>query len=164
MLAWCSAQRSKRKGSIWLGVISAVLVSCSDVTGPLSAAQLRELSANEALWSQRGPPHYSIQMRRLCFCGGDVTEWATVEVRNNAVIAQNLLSGTPVPPSLWSSRPAIHQLFVEIRETRPSWLKEIRVTYDAATGYPTRVEYVGNANVADAGSVLEARNLIALTP
>ena len=143
---------------------SVVLSSCGDVMGPLSRAQLRELTAAEALWSQRGPAHYTIDMRRLCFCGNEVTEWATVEVRNNAVIAQTLLKGAPVPQSFWSSRPAISQLFIEIREMKASWLKEIRVTYDIATGYPTRVEYIENNNVADAGSVLEARNLIALTP
>ena len=94
----------------------------------------------------------------------EATEWATVEVRNNTVLAQTMLNGTPVSPSLWSSRPPVSTLFTEIREMRAFWLKDIQVTYDAATGYPSRVQYIENDNIADAGSVLEVRNLIALTP
>ena len=146
-------------------VVLVALAACSSSpTGPLSAAELRELSAAESLWRQRGPAHYSIEMRRLCFCGGEVTEWATVEVRNNTVLAQTMLNGTPVSPSLWSSRPPVSTLFTEIREMRAFWLKDIQVTYDATTGYPSRVQYIENDNIADAGSVLEVRNLIALTP
>ena len=143
----------------WLAAV--IVVACRGDGGPLSSSEARELNAAESLWRARAPSHYTIEMRRLCFCGGDVTEWATVEVSNETVVAQTLLSGAAVPPSLWNSRPAVSRLFTEIRETHGSWLKDIQVAYDPATGYPTRVSYIEQNYIADAGSVFEARNLVA---
>jgi hypothetical protein len=98
-------------------------------------------------------------MRRLCFCGPDVTDWATIEVDHDTLVAVTFLSGDSVPRAAWHARPPVPQLFREIGTFRPSWLEDLRARYDPATGYPARIVFESDNTVADAGLEIEARNL-----
>lgn len=141
---------------------AAVAASAGCGAGPFSPSEARALAAAEARWAAQGPTHYTIEMRRICFCPPEVAEWATVEVRNGEVVAAKLLSGDSVPASLWSQRPPVPDVFAQLHAPPADWVRDVTATYDPVTGYPTAVAFDSKEDIADAGWTLEARNLVPL--
>ena len=130
--------------------------------GPFSPDESRALQQAEARWAATGPSHYTIEMRRLFFCPTEITDWATVEVRNDTIIATTLLSGESVPLSYWSERPPVTTLFAQLHAPAPDWARDISASYDPATGYPAEIRFISDNSVTDAGWIVEARNLVSL--
>jgi hypothetical protein len=145
---------------ILLAAAIALTAGCG--TGPFSPDESRALQQAEARWATAGLHHYTIEMRRLCFCPVETTEWATVEVRDGAVIAATLLSGEPVPEALWTLRPPVPELFAQLRAPPPDWVRDVAAAYDPVTGLPTEIRFVSDEGIADAGWTLEARDLLPL--
>jgi hypothetical protein len=145
----------------WLLVAGACLAaSCGP--SPFSPAEARTLAEAEARWASHGPSHYTIEMRRLCFCPDEVTQWATVEVRHDTVIAVTLPGGDPVPAAYWSLRPPVPDLFAQLHAPPPDWVRDVTATYDPVVGYPVAMRFESDDSVADADWTIEARNLVSL--
>lgn len=152
--------RVARTWQALLAIAIALITGCG--ASLFSPEESLALQQAEARWEAARPSHYTIEMRRLCFCTLETTEWATVEVRGGAVVATTLLSGEPVPEAQWSVRPSVAELFATLHGPWPVWVADVTVTYDPTTGYPTVVNMSSDEGVADAGWTLEARNLIPL--
>ena len=143
-------------------VAAAALALAACGAGPFSPDESRALQQAEARWAATGPSHYTIEMRRLCFCPAEIIDWATVEVRNDSVIATTLLGGGPVPELYWNQRPPVTALFAQLHAPAPDWVRDISARYDPATGYPASIQLTSDNSVADADWTVEARNLIPL--
>ena len=142
--------------------LALLLVACG--SGPFSQSEALSLRQAEERWSATAPSHYTLEMRRLCFCGPDVTEWATIEVDHDSLVAVTLLTGDSVPHSAWYARPPVPQLFRDLHNYRPSWLDDVRAEYDTANGYPSRIVFTSDNSVTDAGLIIEARELTPIAP
>ena len=129
---------------------------------------MRALAQAQARWEARSFADYSYEIKTLCFCPPEMTQWVRVSVRSGAVIDAQPVETDPAWPisyqQLWQP---IDSLFVNIHRhmTESSFqsaYEAIIVTYDDALGYPTRVEYRGKPNVADAGAIITVRNVVPL--
>jgi hypothetical protein len=146
-----------------LAVVTLLLLTgCGN--GPFSQTEALTLQQAQARWSALGPEHYTIEMRRLCFCGPDVTDWATIEVDHDTLVRVTQLTGDSLPHASWWARPPVAQIFREIRTYRPGWLKDVRASYDSAAGFPTMVNFTPDDGIIDGGYGYEARALTVLVP
>lgn len=145
-------------------VLLAVMVfpGCGGEAG-LSPGEVMALAEAQARWADRGPVHYTLEVRRTCFCAPPATDWAEIEVDHDTLVRVNLLAtGDSVPRAEWAIRPPVPGLFREIRTFRSRLLQDVQADYDPATGYPTRMRFSAGGNVGDGNYHLEARHLVAL--
>jgi hypothetical protein len=116
-----------------------------------------ELVAARQRWSASRITHYDAVMQRSCFCTEDFRAAARVEVRNGAVVAAQRLDGRPVvEPSPYVS---VERLFAEIQDAIDAGASEVRVTYDAALGFPTTLYIDHSQMIADEETYYEVRDL-----
>ena len=145
--------------------ISLAVACNSDLVGP---GDIRALARAQTKWNARGFVDYSYEIKTLCFCPVEMTQWARVSVRTGAVVDVQPVETDPAYPITYQQwwQP-IDSLFVSIHRhmTESSFQSAyaaIIVTYDDALGYPTRIEYRGKPNVADAGAIITVRNVVPL--
>jgi hypothetical protein len=117
-----------------------------------------------ALWAAHGPAAHRLEIRRLCFRAPEVTDWATIEVHGDSIVAVTFLDGTPAPARSWSARPSVSGLFGLLNGLDARWEASVTANNDAQYDYPTRIALQRKKNIPDAGLTLKARNLAALTP
>jgi hypothetical protein len=117
-----------------------------------------ELVAARQRWSAARITHYEAVMQRSCFCTEDTRAAARVEVQQGAIVAAQRLDGRPVvEPSPYLT---VEQLFVEIQGAIDAGASEIRVTYDAALGYPVSLYIDHDVQLADEETYYEVRDLV----
>jgi uncharacterized protein DUF6174 len=161
-----SLPRTTDSPGVMLRRIAAVL-ACAMLLGcdnPLSARESQQLAEAEILWKKQNLDDYIFEMRTSCFCGGEVTEWAVVEVRDDAVYSAHSLTGAPLTGLALTSRKTVGELFELAHHYRPDWVADIDFEFDPVLGYPVRLSFDSKPNIADAGTTYEARNLRAVAP
>jgi hypothetical protein len=132
------------------------LTACLGVLDPGESRQLREA---EERWEAAGIDDYTFEMRTSCFCPPEIYEWAVVEVRDGVVVGAKTLDGEPLASWGLTSRKTVEQLF-DVAHGGEDWIEDIDFQFDEELGYPRRIELISSRNVADAGAVYEARNLV----
>ena len=144
-------------------VMSASLsaAACSNSIGPL---ELRQLAQAESRWKSRGIENYTFEMRTSCFCPPEVTDWAVVEVRDGKIVSARSLTGKPLGGIALESRKTVDQLFDAARPPYQEWVGDVDFEFHDEPGYPVRINLLGKPNIADAGTLYEARNLVAISP
>ena len=137
------------------------IAACSNSIGPLA---LRQLAQAESRWKSRGIQDYTFEMRTSCFCPPEITEWAVVEVRDGKIVSARTLTGTPLTGISLDSRKTVEELFDAARPPYQEWVGDVEFDFHTELGYPLRVNLMGKRNIADAGTLYEARNLVAISP
>lgn len=145
--------------------VSALVLAGCEITDIVDPRDFRELAAAEAQWRARSFGDYSYEIRILCFCPPEITQWTRVTVRDGAVTAAEAVDPNPAYPittlQYWEP---IDSLFVDLRRTMTdrasqTYLDAIVAEYDPDLGYPTNIEYRAKANVMDGGSQFLLRNV-----
>jgi hypothetical protein len=140
-------------------LLVAALISLAGCIDPLTPSESRRLHDAEEKWEKAGIRHYEYQMRTSCFCPPEMMEWAIVKVSDGVVVSATALDGTPFTDWGLTSRKTVEELFDQAR-ARYDWLEDIDFEFDETYGYPLVIEHRSKRNVADAGAVYEARNLM----
>ena len=145
----------------------AVLTAC-DSSGIAGPGGERRLVEARALWEARPFADYTYEIRTVCFCPPEVTQWARVEVRNDVVVDVDAVDPQPQFPigtiQYWQP---IDTLFADIERAISSGglnsaYARVNATYDSRYGFPTSIEYVSKPNIADAGAAISVRNVLPL--
>jgi hypothetical protein len=144
--------------------LAAALPACKSPTGLLSKSEMQQLGVAEAKWKARTFADYSYETRTFCFCPPDIVAWNRVTVRGGVVTQVERIDGpTPVPASNLTYWQPIDSAFTRLRDAVRAGYNEafsdIKVEFDAALGFPSRVEFVEKPTVADAASITERRNV-----
>lgn len=145
-----------RKSGLALILFAA---GCFNPFGPLAPSEREALRRAESRWAAAGIDHYTFEMRTGCFCPPEIYEWAVVEVQDDRIVSATSLTGQPLSGYGLTSRKTVQQMFDTVREERPDWVEDIDVQFDTELGFPVKVSFESGPNIADAGFVLEARNL-----
>ncbi len=138
---------------------SALLLSLAACINIVTPGESRELRDAERKWEQANIDDYTFEMRTSCFCPPEMHEWAIVEVRDGVIVSATDVNGKPFTDWGLSSRKTVDQLFDQAR-ARYDWLADIDFEFDDTYGYPLVIEHRSKRNIADAGAVYEARNLV----
>lgn len=145
--------------------VSALVLAGCEISDLVDPRDFRELAAAEAQWRARSFGDYSYEIRILCFCPPEITQWTRVTVRAGAVTAAEAVDPNPAYPitTLQYWKP-IDSLFVDLRRTMTdrasqTYLDAIVAEYDPELGYPTNIEYRTKATVIDGGSQFLLRNV-----
>jgi hypothetical protein len=131
---------------------------CSAVTGPgvEGTGSVMELRLRWAQWLAAGPPSYSYEVQRTCFCPEEYRTPARVEVRDRQVIdARVLATGEPLPIAIFDPIDSLFADAIEVAERGGP----VEVTYHPRFSYPISLEIGTLAN--DAGVRYEVTALIA---
>lgn len=146
-------------------LVSALALAGCEISELVDPGGFRELAAAQARWNARSFGDYSYEIRVLCFCPPEITQWTRVSVRDGSVTAAEAVDPNPTYPitnmQYWEP---IDSLFVDLRRTMTdhasqTYLDAIIVDYDPHLGYPTNIEYRTKANVIDGGSQFLLRNV-----
>ena len=142
-----------------------ILAAC-EISGLVDPNDLRELASARAQWKARPFADYRYEVRVLCFCPPQLTEWTRVTVQGGVVTSAEAVDPDPNSPiddlRYWVP---IDSLFVDLRRTMTdralrTYLDAIVVDYDPVLGYPTSIEYRAKSNVIDGGSQFLLRNVV----
>ena len=129
-------------------VLLALVVGCTDSTGPIS------LSLNRARWERQNPHDYSYTGERFCFCApqGKVE----VVVLSDAVYSATVVAtGAHLPTAEWYT---VEQLFDLAHQYFGEEDRIVKVEYDPDLGYPALID-VGCTGMADCGVRIEVNDL-----
>ena len=157
-----------RRGSTHMVVTiaAALTLAACEFSSIVDANDLRLVAAAEARWKARPFADYSYEVRVLCFCPPEITEWTRVTVRGGVVTSAEAVEPDPsFPISTLRYWVPIDSLFVDLRLTMTdralrTYLDAIVVDYDPELGYPTNIEYRAKTNVLDGGSQFLLRNVL----
>lgn len=145
--------------------VSALVIAGCELSGVVDPGAFRELAAAEARWKARPFGDYSYEIRILCFCPPEISQWTRVTVRDGAVGTAEAVDPNPEYPittlQYWGP---IDSIFLDLRRTMTdrashTYFDAIVAEYDPQLGYPTNIEYRAKANVADGGSQFLLRNV-----
>lgn len=105
------------------------------------------LAEARRLWASEEPADYRIDVRRLCFCGFDVTRAVRVTVHNGAVVSRRYVDdGMPASgaPDLF---PDVAGLFEIVEDAIQRDAHRLDVRYDPALGFPLSIviDYIEQA-------------------
>ena len=121
-------------------VLSAA--ACGGSTGPTE-----DLEAARSKWSRLGPASYSMTIRVVCECTAEMAGPVVVVVRNGVVESRTYVpAGRAVSSEYVASFPTVEGLFALVESAIRRDTKPLVAQYDAALGYPTRIE-LGNPAV-----------------
>jgi len=138
--------------------LTFVAISCSDATGP--GREATDLEAARQRWQAQNLHTYAFTIQRSCFCAN--VHPLYVLVLNDAVAGVfDLKSGEMVDPQLGET---VEDLFTFIQNAidRPAHL--IRAKYDGAKGFPTEIDYDGEAQIADDEITYRVSDVHAVAP
>jgi len=143
-----------------LALSAAAAAACAE--SPLSPIESIRLAEAEARWAARSFPDYSFEMRKACFCAPETTEWARVDVVGGQVTRVVMLAtGAELPPLQRSYFQTVEGVFAAIHSAHDDdYLQDIRIEFDQHLGYPTRVDFVSQPNIADGGATYYLRNAV----
>ena len=117
-------------------------MSCGDAIGPKHTTDLK--AAHER-WRAQNLHTYAFTIQRSCFCG-NVHPLYVLVLSDTVAGALDLETGEWVDRQLGET---VESLFTFIQNAidRPAQL--IRAEYDASKGFPTEIDYDGEARIAD---------------
>lgn len=142
---------------------AALLAACSDT--PFGPEEFREAAQAKARWEARGFVDYDFEYRSACFCPPQLTEWARVAVRNGQVASVQMVgSKALIDPQHFPMWPTVDALFERIFDDHDddSFLLDIIAQFDRQLGYPTRLTFIFDPGLQDAGGAHYLRNLTAV--
>ena len=135
---------------------TALLAACAD--GPFNAIEYAELEQAQRRWGANRPAAYTFEIAQTC-------PW-----RSNGAFEQFVVHGDSVPtpstgpfgplPPPPCFRPTVDGMFDWLRghlAMKGDSVKDVRVRYDAALGYPTEIRVT--CTLEWCGGFAEARNL-----
>ena len=138
--------------------LSSWLLACT--SSLLSPGEVFELSRAERRWAARSFQAYSFEYQLICFCPPQVVR---VSVNDGQVVGVvTVANDSALAPQQWAYFPTIDTLFAEIRRlSHEHDLRDVKVEYDPALGYPTLIETISQPSIADGGSAQYVRSLVA---
>ncbi len=142
--------------SVLLAMVFLGTTACSGIFEP---DEMKEIRRAQALWESKHIDDYDYVMRASCFCDPGVYQWATVEVRNDKVVAATLLDGTPITGAGLTYRRTVNQMFAAARSS-DDWIDNVEFESDPELGYPVKVVLTAKKNIADGGVSYDARDLV----
>jgi hypothetical protein len=145
-------------------VLALALTACESPTRPTDAAFGDDRTATRAAfqqargrWSSVGISDYDYDFRRSCFCAPPFTAPVRITVRSGHVTA--VVSSDTGAPLSTQGYPSVDDLFGMLQEALDSNAYAVRVTYDAALGYPTRFYIDRDTRIADEELAVETSAL-----
>ncbi len=141
--------RTFTKRLMLLGLLAAGCAG-QDPTG--TEAKTAQIIRARDLWRAAGLSNYGFTSSVFCFCPSEYVSAKRVTVRSGVVTA--VVDPVTRTSVLLAWRKPVDSLFVlALREAieRPAGLD---ITFDAALGYPRRLSYGFNPQIADAGAVI----------
>lgn len=124
-----------------------------------------ELGRAERRWAARPFQDYSFEYQVSCgLCSRFFVEWTRVSVANGHVVGVvYVASDSALPQEQWAYFPTVDTLFAWIRSaSHEDGMKDVKVEYDPALGYPTLIETISDPYIPDAGHGESVRNLVAI--
>ena len=121
----------------------AVAISCSDATGP--AHQPTDLEAARQRWQAQDLHTYAFTIQRSCFCA-NVHPLYVLVLSDTVAGVLDLQTGEAVDRQLGET---VDGLFTFVQNAIDHHAQLIRADYDDAKGFPTEIDYDGEAQVAD---------------
>jgi len=121
----------------------AVAMSCSDATGP--AHQPTDLEAARQLWRAQNLHTYAFTVQRSCFCA-NVHPLYVLVLSDTVAGVLDLQTGATADRQLGET---VEDLFTFVQTAIDGHAQMIRAEYDAAKGFPTEIDYDGEAQIAD---------------
>jgi hypothetical protein len=137
----------------------SLAMSCSDALSP-EQRQIKDLETAHKLWQTRNLHTYAFTLQRSCFCGN--TDPLYVVVLNDRIGGVfDLNTGAFVDVQ---SGKTIEDLFAFIQTAIDHHASVIRAEYDAASGFPTEIDYDGAAMIADDEVSFRTSDVHPITP
>jgi hypothetical protein len=121
----------------------AVAISCSDATGP--GRHPTDLEAARQLWRAQNLHTYAFTIQRICFCA-NVHPLYVLVLSDTVAGVLDLETGATVDRQLGET---VEGLFTFVQNAIDAHAQVIRAEYDAAKGFPTEIDYDGEAQIAD---------------
>lgn len=128
----------------WCVIGSTAFSGCaSQSTDPVVV----DLASARAAWAQQGPADYRIDVRRLCFCGYDVTRAVRVTVRNSVIVERTYADDGSLVSANPEFFPDVPGLFAVIEDAIARDAHRIDVAYDPDLGFPRTIaiDYIEQA-------------------
>ena len=150
----------RRRVAISLIGVSSCLLAC---TSPLSPTEVLELGRAERRWAARQFDAYTFEYRVSCgLCPPFFYQLTRVSVYQGQVYSVVYVANdSALAPEESAYFPSVDSLFAEIRRLpHEDWVRDVKVEYDPALGYPTLIEAISHPNIADAGGAEYIRNLV----
>jgi hypothetical protein len=120
-----------------------VAISCSDATGPWQ--QTTDLVAARERWRAQNLHTYAFILQRSCFCGNTHPLYVLVAADTVAVVL-DFETFEGVDRRLGQT---VEGLFTFIQNAIDRPARLIRANYDEAKGFPSEIDYDGEARIAD---------------
>jgi len=137
----------------------ALAMSCSDALSP-EQRQIRDLETAQRRWQARNLHTYAFTLQRSCFCG-NVNPLYIVVLSDRVGGVFDLNTGAFVDVQLGET---IEDLFTFIQSAIDHHASLIRAEYDAASGFPTQIDYDGSAMAADDELSVRISDVHPITP
>jgi len=123
----------------------AVAISCGDATGPGHQPTPTDLEAARQLWLAQNLHTYAFTIQRSCFCANIHPLYVFV-LSDTVAGVLDLQTGESVDRQLGET---VDGLFSFVQNAIDGHAQMIRAEYDAAKGFPTEIDYDGQAQIAD---------------
>jgi hypothetical protein len=157
--------RMWRSSNVVAAIVGGLILAACEASAFFDPRDFRELAEAEAQWKARSFADYTYEIRILCFCPPEISQWTRVTVRAGTVTAAEAVEPNPNNPittlQYWDP---IDSLFADVRRTMTdpasrAYLDAVVIEYDPELRYPTNIEYRAKSNVADGGSQFLLRNV-----
>jgi hypothetical protein len=127
---------------------------------PFSPSERTRLAAAELRWASRGFGDYSIETSSSCFCPPELVQWARIEVVGGQVIRATLLgTGEVITDTRLAFWGTVEATFQSIRNANgDDGLDDVKVAFDGTLGFPTRIEWIPERGLLDAGGLQTMRD------
>lgn len=121
----------------------AAAISCSDATSP--AHQPTDLEAARQRWQAQNLHTYAFTLQRSCFCA-NIHPLYVLVLGDTVAGVLDLETGETVDRHLGET---VESLFTFIQNAIDRPAQMIRAEYDDGKGFPTEIDYDGDAQIAD---------------
>lgn len=146
-----TTRRARASGQLrsWLrrGHLFGVVLltsTCSITLGPDTEYETRK---QRTIWRAHQIDSYSVEVRRMCFCGW--VGWVTITVEQGEIVSKEPLEDPPEYADFLKYVPDIDGLFEIIVEAEERDADTIDVEWDAQYGFPSEVFIDYEENTAD---------------
>ena len=136
----------------------AIAISCGDATGP--GHQPTDLEAARQLWRAQNLHTYAFTIQRTCFCA-NVHPLYVFVLSDTVAGVLDLETGATADRQLGET---VEDLFTFVQSAIDRHAQVIRAEYDAAKGFPTEIDYDGEAQLADDEVTVRVSDVHPVTP
>ncbi|NBC04402.1 MAG: hypothetical protein GVY20_11950 [Bacteroidetes bacterium] len=138
-------------------ILSALLTGCILNSNGDSDRRPESLSKAKQLWESHEIRNYSIDVKRICFCGGPLRYRLTVREDTVAQIT-DLESGEVFTTNL-APYQTVDDQFAWLERVIEMDPEVLEVEYHPTYGYPGKINYDQSSQISDEGLQLEMSNL-----